>query len=60
MVEDAQRRMPEAALELEQRRARLVRKVSSRNGDDFRRNTDRGQRDVRQVQLEAPILDGTA
>ncbi|TME05068.1 MAG: hypothetical protein E6I71_04235 [Chloroflexi bacterium] len=60
VVEDAQRRMPEAALELEQRRARLVRKVSSRNGDDFRRNTDRGQRDVRQVQLEAPILDGTA
>ncbi len=60
VVEDAQRRMPEAAPELEQRRARLVRKVSSRNGDGLRRNPDRRQREVRQVQLEAPILDGTA
>ncbi|TMC81149.1 MAG: hypothetical protein E6J06_13470 [Chloroflexi bacterium] len=51
VVEDAQRRMPEAAPVLEPRRARLVRKVSSRNGR---------QGDVRQVQLEAPILDGTA
>src|SRR6266702_2672022 len=45
VVEDAQRRMPEAAPELEQRRARLVRKVSSRNGDGLRRNPDRRQRE---------------
>ena len=60
VVEDAQRRMPEAAPELEQRRARLVRKVSSRRGDGLRRNRDRRQRDVGQIQLEAPILEGTA
>src|SRR5437870_1138603 len=58
VVEDAQRRMPEAAPELEQRRARLVRKVSSRSGDGLRRNRDRRQRDVGQIQLEAPILEG--
>jgi hypothetical protein len=58
VVEDAQRRMPEAAPDLELRRARLVRKVSSRNGDRQRRRPDGGKREVRQVQLEAPILDG--
>jgi len=59
VVEDAQRRMPETAPELEQRRTRLLRKVSSGSGDGLRRSRGRGQSDVRQVQLEAPILDGT-
>jgi len=58
VVEDAQRRMPEAAPELEQRRARLLRKVTSRSRDGLRLDSDRRQREVRQVQLEAPILDG--
>jgi len=58
VVEDAQHRMPEAAPELEQRRARLLRKVTSRSGDGLRLDSDRRQRQVRQVQLEAPILDG--
>ena len=57
VVKDAQRRMPEAAPELEQRRTRLERKVSSRNGDRLQRRPDRGKRD-RQIPLEAAILDG--
>src|SRR5438067_2117179 len=60
VVEDAQRRMPEVADDLEHRRARLRRKVELRRGDGLRRGRDGRQRDVRQVQLEAPILDGTA
>ena len=60
MVEDAQRRMPDVADDLEHRRARLRRKVELRRGDELRRGRDGRQRDVRQVQLEAPILDGTA
>ena len=58
VVKDAQRRMPEAAPELEQRRTRLERKVSSRNGDRIKRSPGRGKRDVRQIPLEAAILDG--
>jgi len=60
VVEDAQRRMPSAAGELEHRRRRLQKKVELSRGDRFRRRGDRRERDVRQVQLEAPILDGTA
>lgn len=58
VVEAAQRRMPDQALELEHRRARLQRKVrlsGSTGGRGNRRN--RRQRDVREVQLEAPISD---
>ena len=59
VVEAAQHRMPEEAAELEQRRVRLLRKLRSR--DEVRRgDRDCGKRDRRQVQLEAPILDGTA
>ncbi len=60
VVEEALRRMPEAAGELEHRRARLKRKVELRGRDRFGRRRDGRQRDVRQVQLEAPILDGLA
>ena len=60
VVEDAQRRMPNAAGELEHRRRRLQKKVELSRGDRFRRRGDRRERDVGQVQLEAPILDGTA
>src|SRR5207302_5705857 len=59
VVEDAQRRMPDAAGDLEHRRARLLKKVELGGGHRLRRREGR-QRDVRQVQLEAPILDGTA
>ncbi len=58
VVEEARRRMPEQASQLDHRRARLRRKVELRSGDGLRRR-DRRQRNVRQVQLEAPILDGT-
>jgi len=54
VVESAQRRMPEQALELEHRRTRLRRKV------ELRGSGRRGKRDVWQIQLEAPITDGTA
>lgn len=60
VVEDAQRRMPESAPELEGRLARLRRKVDTRDRDRLRRRNHRRERDVRQVQLEAPILDGTS
>ena len=60
VVEDARRRMPELAAELEPRLARLRRKVDARERDHLRRRRNRGQRDVRQVQLEAPILDGAS
>ena len=60
VVEEAMRRMPEAAGGLEHRRARLKRKVELRGRDGFGRRRDSRQRDVRQVQLEAPILDGLA
>ena len=60
VVEDAQRRMPEEGRDLEHRRARLLRKVELRGGDGLRGRRKRGQRDIRQVQLEAPILDSTA
>jgi hypothetical protein len=52
VVEAAQRRMPETAPDLESRLARLRRKVALRG-----RGHGRGQRNVRGVQLEAPILD---
>jgi uncharacterized protein YprB with RNaseH-like and TPR domain len=55
VVEDAQRRMPEAASDLEPRRARLRGKLRRRDG--LQRRSGR-KRDIRQVQLEAPILDG--
>ena len=48
VVEDARRRMPEEARDLDGRRARLLHKLSSRS--------ERARRVVRQVQLEAPIL----
>ncbi len=51
VVEAAQLRMPEAAHELEHRRARLKRKVASGGGR-------RRKRQLRGVQLEAPIADG--
>jgi hypothetical protein len=57
VVEAAQSRMPEAAEELEHRRSRLQRKLSSRNGGRGRRG-GRRQSHVRQVQLEAPVTDG--
>jgi uncharacterized protein len=55
VVEAAQRRMPETAPDLESRLARLRRKVALRGRG---RGHGRGQRNVRGVQLEAPILDG--
>jgi len=60
VVEDAQRRMPDEAQELELRRERLRKKVELRGRDRLGRRHDRGQRNVGQVQLEAPILDGMA
>ena len=62
VVEDAQRRMPELAYELETRLTRLRRKVARPHdpGKDLRRPRNRREREVGQVQLEAPILDGTA
>jgi len=48
VVEDARRRMPEAAPELEDRRSRLVRKVTRRG--------DKKRRQPRPEQLEASIL----
>jgi uncharacterized protein YprB with RNaseH-like and TPR domain len=59
VVEDAQRRMPEEAPDLEHRRERLKRKVLGR-GDGLRGRRDRRKREVRQVQFDASILDGTA
>lgn len=59
VVEDAQHRMPGEAGELEHRRARLLRKVELRSRDGIRGRRNSRQRDVRQVQLEAPILGGT-
>ena len=60
VVEAAQRRMPDEAQDLELRRERLRRKVELRSRDRLRRRHDRGQRNVGQVQLEAPILDDMA
>ena len=58
VVEDAQRRMPDAAGELEHRLDRLRRKVALRRGGDrLDRGRDGRKRDARQVQLEAPILE---
>jgi uncharacterized protein len=59
VVEAAQHRMPEAAPDLESRLARLRRKVAlrARSGG---RGRDGRQRNVRGVQLEAPILDSPA
>jgi uncharacterized protein YprB with RNaseH-like and TPR domain len=56
VVEEARRRMPEAAAELETRLARLRRKVQARGGERLRRR-DRRQRDGRDVQLEAALAD---
>jgi hypothetical protein len=55
VVESAQLRMPDLASELEHRRTRLRRKVELWGGSRRRR-----KRDVWQVQLEAPIMDGPA
>src|SRR5262249_8094201 len=60
VVEEAQRRMPEEAAGLEQRRARLEKKLARRDGVRAHRRGGGGERQLRQVQLEAPILDGTA
>ena len=59
VVEDAQRRMPELAAELEPRLARLGRKVEARERDLLRRSRDRRQREVGQVQIEAAFADGS-
>src|SRR5256712_1425369 len=59
VVEDAQRRMPDAAGDLEHRRTRLLRKVELGGGDRLRGRRKRRQRDVRGGQLEAPSLGGT-
>jgi uncharacterized protein YprB with RNaseH-like and TPR domain len=57
IVEAALQRMPDQAPDLEHRRKRLRRKVESgRSGDRGRRR--KGQ--LRDVQLEAPIVDGPA
>ena len=59
VVEDAQRRMPEAAEALERRRERLRRKVSRGDGRSRSGRGSRGrQGQVRQVQLEASLADG--
>jgi hypothetical protein len=58
VVEDAQRRMPEEAPDLEHRRERLKRKLL-RRGDEHRGRNERRKREVWQVQLDASILDGT-
>jgi len=57
VVEDARRRMPETAAELEPRLTRLRRKVQARDRDRLRRRDGR-QRDRRDVQLEAALSDG--
>jgi hypothetical protein len=58
VVEEAQRRMPELAAELEPRLARLRRKVDSRERDLLGRTRHRRQREVGQVQIEAAFADG--
>ncbi|GAC1504076.1 MAG: hypothetical protein NVS1B3_00020 [Candidatus Dormibacteraceae bacterium] len=54
IVEAAQRRMPDQAMDLEYRRARLRRKVESGRSDSHRR-----KRKVGEAQLEAALADGT-
>ena len=56
VVEDAQRRMPDAAPSLEHRRTRLLRKLDSGRHRGGRRA--RGLGHVPQVQLEATLDDG--
>ena len=58
VVEDAQRRMPDMAAELATRLARLRRKVEAGDRDRLGRSDPRRKRNLGQVQLEAPILDG--
>ena len=58
VVEDAQRRMPDSAADLEPRLARLRRKVEARERDRLRRRRERGQREVGQTQLEAAFGNG--
>ncbi|MDQ2943614.1 MAG: ribonuclease H-like domain-containing protein [Candidatus Dormibacteraeota bacterium] len=61
VVEAAQHRMPDEAAGLETRRARLRGKVTKRLGRDGGHGGDRRrQRDVREVQIEAPIADSFA
>jgi hypothetical protein len=57
VVESAQQRMPEQAAELEQRRARLKKKLELRSASGRSRRRRRGIREVWQVQLEASITD---
>jgi len=59
IVEAAQLRMPEEAPGLEHRRERLRRKVESDRGRNRVRSHSR-KRQVREVQLEAPISDSPA
>ena len=56
VVEAAQNRMPDAAEELEHRRSRLRRKLRSKDAGQGR-GLHRRQRQVRHVQIEAPITD---
>lgn len=60
VVEEARRRMPETATELEPRLTRLRRKVEVFDRDPLRRRRNRGKGELRQVQLEAPMLNGMA
>ena len=57
IVEAAQQRMPDQAMDLEHRRARLRRKVESGGS---RSGRGRRKRDVREVQLEAALTDSPA
>jgi len=57
IVEAAQQRMPDQAMDLEHRRARLRRKVESGGS---RSGRGRRKRDVREVQLEAALADSPA
>src|SRR2546426_12324866 len=60
VVSDARRTTPEAAGGLQHRRTRLLREGELGGGDRLGRRRNRRQREIREVQLEAPILDGTA
>lgn len=60
VVEAAQGRMPDAAHELEARRARLRRKVELRRDRLRLRGGDGRKRDRRKVQVQASFLDGPA
>lgn len=60
VVREAQRRMPEEALELQGRRERLERKLLRQNGRGRDGRRDGRERHRRQVQVQASFLDGSA